>query len=202
MIGKTISHYQIEEQLGEGGMGIVYRAVDKKLKRQVALKFLPPQLSSDQDSKARFIQEAQAASSLDHPNICTIYEIGEANDGRLFIAMSYYDGQTLKYLLEEGAMSPKRAGSIASQIAKGLQKAHDAGIVHRDIKPANIMITAEGRVKILDFGVAKLGEGADLTKAGSTVGTTSYMSPEQSRGDTVDARTDLWSLSIFSHRVW
>ena len=121
MIGQTVSHYQIEEQLGQGGMGIVYRAVDTKLKRQVALKFLPPQLSSDDDAKARFIQEAQAASALDHPNICTIHEIGEADDGRLFIAMSYYDGQTLKYLLGEGAMPARRAGSIATQIAEALE---------------------------------------------------------------------------------
>ncbi|GMQ82294.1 MAG: hypothetical protein BMS9Abin05_1740 [Rhodothermia bacterium] len=201
MIGETISHYQIEEQLGQGGMGIVYRAVDTKLKREVALKFLPPQLSEDKDSKARFIQEAQAASGLDHPNICTIHEIGEAEDGRLFIAMSYYDGQTLKYLLGKGPMPPKQAGSIVAQIAEGLQKAHSAGIVHRDIKPANIMITNEGRVKILDFGVAKLGEGTGLTKAGSTVGTTAYMSPEQARGDSVDARTDLWSVGVILYEL-
>ncbi|GMQ81602.1 MAG: hypothetical protein BMS9Abin05_1034 [Rhodothermia bacterium] len=220
MIGQTISHYRIEEQLGQGGMGIVYRAVDTKLKRDVALKFLPPQLSADQDAKARFMQEAQAASRLDHPNICTIHEIGEVphvgsseipgasaeeigetKDGRLFIAMAYYDGQTLKYLMDEGALPVDQAASIAAQIMEGLERSHEAGIIHRDIKPANIMVTKRGRVKILDFGVAKLGAGADLTKAGSTVGTTAYMSPEQARGDSIDARTDLWSVGVLFYEM-
>ncbi|MCZ6706040.1 MAG: serine/threonine-protein kinase, partial [Bacteroidetes bacterium] len=201
MIGQTISHYRIEEQLGEGGMGIVYRAVDTKLDRDVALKFLPPRLSTDPEAKARFVQEAKAASGLDHPNICTIYDIGEADDGSLFIAMAFYDGQTLKYELQSGAMAPDRAASIAAQIADGLRKAHGAEMVHRDIKPANIMVTSEGRVKILDFGVAKLAGGADLTKEGSTVGTTAYMSPEQARGEHVDARADLWSLGVLLYEM-
>lgn len=201
MIGQTISHYRIEEQLGEGGMGIVYRAVDTKLDRDVALKFLPPRLSTDPEAKARFVQEAKAASGLDHPNICTIYDIGEADDGGLFIVMAFYEGQTLKYELQSGAMAPDRAASIAAQIADGLRKAHGANMVHRDIKPANIMVTSEGRVKILDFGVAKLAGGADLTKAGSTVGTTAYMSPEQARGELVDARADLWSLGVLLYEM-
>jgi len=201
MIGQTVSHYQIEEQLGQGGMGIVYRAVDTKLKRHVALKFLPPQLSTDEKAKARFIQEAQAASSLDHPNICTIHQIGETDDGRLYIAMSYYDGQTLKYLQKDEAFPQEKCVSIASQIAEGLERAHKAGIVHRDIKPANIMVTSDGRVKILDFGIAKLGSGKDLTNAGSTVGTISYMSPEQALGEKVDARADVWSLGVVFYEM-
>ncbi len=201
MIGKQVSHYVIEEQLGRGGMGIVYRARDTKLDRDVALKFLPPELSANQEAKSRFVQEAKAASALDHPNICRIHEIGEADDGKLFIVMSYYDGQTLKYLLEDGAFPAGKAANIASQMAEGLRKAHAAGIVHRDIKPANIMVTDDGLVKILDFGLAKLGQGIDLTKEGSTVGTTAYMSPEQSSGKDVDGRTDIWSLGVILHEM-
>jgi len=201
MVGSTISHYKVLEELGRGGMGIVYRAVDTKLDRDVALKFLPPHLSANPDAKARFIQEAKAASGLDHPNICNIHEIAEADDGRLFIAMTFYDGQTLKYELREGSMPPERAASIGAQIADGLKKAHSAQIIHRDIKPANIMVTSEGRVKILDFGVAKLASGADLTKTGSTVGTTAYMSPEQARGEQVDVRSDLWSLGVLMYEM-
>ncbi len=201
MIGQVISHYRIEEQLGQGGMGVVYRALDTRLDRNVALKFLPPHLSADPDTKERFIREAKAASGLDHPNICTIHEIGEADDGRLFIAMSYYDGQTLKYMLTGGALPVEQAASITAQIAEGLRKSHAANIIHRDIKPANIMVTSEGLVKILDFGVAKLGEGADLTKAGSTVGTVAYMSPEQVRGEKVDGRADLWSLGVLLYEM-
>jgi len=201
MVGSTISHYKVLEELGRGGMGIVYRAVDTKLDRDVALKFLPPHLSADPDAKARFIQEAKAASGLDHPNICNIHEIAEADDGRLFIAMTFYNGQTLKYTLQEGLMPPERAASIGAQIADGLKMAHSAQIIHRDIKPANIMVTSEGRVKILDFGVAKLASGADLTKTGSTVGTTAYMSPEQARGEQVDARSDLWSLGVLMYEM-
>ena len=201
MEGQKVAHYQIQKQLGQGGMGIVYLATDTRLDRNVALKFLPPELSADEDAKARFVQEAKAASALDHPNICTIHEIGEAADGKLFIAMAFYDGQTLKYSMDEGAMSESRATGIAVQIAEGLRKAHDAGITHRDIKPANIMVTSDNRVKVLDFGLAKLGEGVDLTKAGSTVGTTAYMSPEQSSGKEVDGRTDIWSLGVILYEM-
>ncbi len=182
-------------------MGIVYRARDTKLDRDVALKFLPPELSANKEAKSRFVQEAKAASALDHPNICTIHEIGEADDGKLFIVMSFYDGQTLKYLLEGGAFQAGKAANIASQMAEGLRKAHAAGIVHGDIKPANIMVTDDGLVKILDFGLAKLGQGIDLTKEGSTVGTTAYMSPEQSSGKDVDGRTDIWSLGVILHEM-
>jgi len=215
MIGQTVSHYKVLEKLGEGGMGIVYKAEDTKLKRIVALKFLPPELTRDPEVKERFIHEAQAASTLDHPNICTIYEIGQTDDGQLFIAMARYEGETLKLRIVNGQSRPERlpdegrigqAGSrgmrideavdTTIQVAQGLQKAHEKGIVHRDIKPANIIITNDGVAKILDFGLAKLAGGAKLTKTGSTVGTAAYMSPEQARGLDVDHRTDIWSLGI------
>lgn len=182
-------------------MGVVYRARDTRLERDVALKFLPPSMSHEKEAKERFYQEARAASGLDHPNICTIHEIGETEDGRLYIAMAYYDGQTLKYLRDQAPREEGEVASIGLQIADGLAKAHNAGIVHRDIKPANVMLTGEGRIKVLDFGVAKLGEGLDLTQQGSTVGTTAYMSPEQARGETVDGRTDLWSLGVVLYEL-
>jgi tetratricopeptide (TPR) repeat protein len=201
MIGEVIHQYRITEQIGQGGMGIVYRALDTKLDRDVALKFLPPHASADPDTKARFILEAKAASQLDHPNVCTIHDISETDDGRLFMVMPFYDGQTLKYLLEDGALPESEARGIGLQLARGLKRAHEAGIVHRDIKPANILLTGDGTVKILDFGVAKLGEASDLTKMGSTVGTAAYMSPEQARAEEVDARTDLWSLGVLLHEM-
>ena len=201
MIGKTVSHYKIIEQLGAGGMGIVYKAEDSKLKRTVALKFLPPSLSIDSEAKNRFIHEAQAASALDHNNICTIYEIDETDDHQLFMAMSCYDGETLKQKIEHGPLPFKEASSIVSQIARGLAKAHEKGIIHRDIKPANIIITNDSVVKILDFGLAKLSGRTMLTKEGTTLGTVSYMSPEQTRGDSVDHRTDIWSLGIIFYEM-
>jgi serine/threonine protein kinase/tetratricopeptide (TPR) repeat protein len=212
MIGKTISHYKIYEQLGAGGMGVVYKAEDTKLKRTVALKFLPPQLSSDKEAKERFVHEAQSASALDHPNICTIHEIGETDDGQSYIAMACYDGVSLRDRIAGvdgvGAVRepPLRSKidesiNIIIQIAQGLQKAHEKGIVHRDIKPANIMITADGTTKILDFGLAKLAGQTRLTKTGSTVGTAAYMSPEQAKGDPVDQRTDIWSLGVVMYEM-
>ncbi|MDP2886262.1 MAG: protein kinase [Ignavibacteria bacterium] len=204
MIGKTISHYRILEKVGGGGMGVVYKAEDTKLKRAVALKFLPAEFTSDPEAKERFIHEARAASSLDHPNICNIHEIGETEDGQLFIAMACYEGETLKSRIAKGQSRPERsrgmrieeATDLAIQIAQGLSEAHAHGIVHRDIKPANILITKSGVAKILDFGLAKLAGGARLTKTGSTVGTAAYMSPEQARGQEVDHRTDIWSLGV------
>ncbi|MBL7135975.1 MAG: protein kinase [Candidatus Marinimicrobia bacterium] len=201
MIGKTISHYKIMEKLGSGGMGVVYKAEDTKLKRTVALKFLPPSLSIDSEAKNRFIHEAQAASALDHTNICTIYEIDETDDHQLFMAMSCYDGETLKQKIEHGPLPFKEASSIVYQIVQGLAKTHEKGIIHRDIKPANIMITNDGVVKILDFGLAKLTGRTMLTKEGTTLGTISYMSPEQTRGDSVDHRTDIWSLGIIFYEM-
>jgi TolB-like protein len=196
MIGSTVTHYMILERLGGGGMGVVYKAEDTKLKRIVALKFLPPELTRDPEAKERLIREAQAASALDHPNICTVYEVGEADEGQMFIAMACYDAETLKKKIESGPMPIHEAIDIALQIAQGLANAHEKGIVHRDIKPANIMLTQDGMVKILDFGLAKQAGQTNLTKTGSTVGTAAYMSPEQARGEEVDRRTDIWSLGV------
>jgi TolB-like protein len=193
MIGKTISHYRIIEKLGEGGMGVVYKAEDITLGRTVALKFLPSELTRDADAKKRFIEEARAASALDHPNICTIHEVAQTEDGQTFIAMAYYEGEDLKSKIERGPLKLDEALDIAVQIAQGLAKAHGQGIVHRDIKPANVLITKDDLVKIVDFGLAKL-VGAKLTKTGQTLGTAQYMSPEQARGEEVDARSDIFSL--------
>ena len=201
MIGKTIQQYEIIEQLGQGGMGVVYKARDTKLDRIVALKFLPAAVSSDPKTKERFMQEARAASALDDPYICTIHDIAEAEDGQLFIVMAFYDGDTLKYVIDEGSLDVENAASIARQMALGLSAAHEAGIVHRDVKPANVMVTEKGRVKLLDFGVAKLGENSDLTKEGSTIGTASYMSPEQARGESVDSRSDIWSIGAVLYEM-
>ncbi|MFB3132419.1 MAG: protein kinase, partial [Rhodothermales bacterium] len=190
----------IEEKLGGGGMGVVYKARDLKLKRAVALKFLPPELTRDEEAKQRFMHEAQAASALDHVNVGSIHEIDEAEDGRLFIAMAYYAGETLKYCLADG-LSVGQCVDIAVQVARGLAKAHEAGIVHRDIKPANVMVTEDGVVKIVDFGLAKVAAQTQLTKTGSTLGTVAYMSPEQARGEVVDERTDLWALGVVLYEM-
>jgi serine/threonine-protein kinase len=226
-LGQTISHYKILAKLGEGGMGVVYKAEDVKLGRHVVLKFLAPYLTRDSQAIERFINEAKTASALDHPNICTIYEIGESEDGQLFIAMAYYEGETLKERLEKGdgrkAKSEGRDAApfaprsspfgmmgglpipetieIATQIASGLARAHEAGIIHRDIKPANIIITKRGEVKILDFGLAKLAGQQHLTKSGATMGTIAYMSPEQAQGLPVDHRTDIWSLGVVMYEM-
>ncbi len=196
MIGSTISHYKIVEKLGEGGMGVVYRAEDTRLKRIVALKFLPHDLTRNAEAKERFIHEAQAASSLDHPNICTVFEIGESEEGQTFIAMACYDGETLKERILRGPLNPEQALGIATQIAEGLAEAHKHGIVHRDIKPANILISQSGVAKIVDFGLAKVSGATKLTRTGSTVGTIAYMAPEQLRGANADARADIFSLGV------
>ena len=188
MIGKTISHYKIIEKLGQGGMGVVYKAEDTKLKRTVALKFLPSELTRDADAKARFIREAQAASALQHHNICAIHEIDETPEGQLFISMDCYEGETLKEKIERGPLAVEEAIDLTIQVAEGLSEAHEAGIVHRDIKPGNILVTRKGVVKILDFGLAKLAGQTKMTRTGTTMGTVSYMSPEQAKGADVDAR--------------
>jgi len=200
MIGKTISHYKIIEKLGEGGMGVVYRAEDTKLKRTVALKFLPQDLTRDADAKARFIREAQAAAALNHPNICTIHEVGE-HDGQSFIAMELVEGQSLKERIDRGPLPIDDAVTFAIQAGEGLGEAHEKGIVHRDIKPGNIMLTAQGQAKILDFGLARLGADTKLTKTDTTLGTVAYMSPEQASGKDVDRRTDIWSLGVVLYEM-
>jgi len=201
MIGTTVSHYDIREKLGGGGMGVVYRAEDTRLRRTVALKFLPPDLTRDERAKERFIQEARAASALDHPNICTIHDIDETDDGRLFICMACYEGETLKEAIERETLTIEEVVRIASEIADGLGEAHDRGIVHRDVKPANIFITDEGRAKILDFGLAVLAGQARLTRVATTVGTAAYMAPEQVRGSEVDRKTDIWSLGVVIYEM-
>ena len=181
-------------------MGTVYKALDLRLGRTVALKFLPPHLNTDDDAKLRFAHEAQAASALDHPNICAIHEIGETDAGQLFIAMACCEGETLKKTIARGALPFVKALDYVAQIAAGLQRAHEVGIVHRDVKPANVMITATGAVKIVDFGVAKM-VGTEVTREGTTIGTVAYMSPEQTRGEAVDARSDLWSLGAVLYEM-
>lgn len=201
MINTIVSHYKITEKLGGGGMGVVYKARDLKLDRFVALKFLPPHLSSDENAKKRFIQEAKAASALDHPNICTIYEIDETPDKQMFIAMACYDGETLKKKIERGYLDLSVALDYAIQTARALVKAHSSGIIHRDVKPANIMVTGEGTVKVVDFGLAKLGGDVKMTGSGVTMGTAAYMSPEQLRGETVDHRSDIWTLGVVLYEM-
>jgi eukaryotic-like serine/threonine-protein kinase len=200
MIGQSISHYRIEGKLGEGGMGVVYKARDSKLNRTVALKFLPSHISASGQDKARFIQEAQSASALNHPNVCTIHDIQEY-DGQLFIVMEFVDGQTLGE--KKGTIGSKQAIEIGIQIAEGLAAAHEKGIVHRDIKPDNIMIRKDGIAQIMDFGLAKLkGSVSQLTKEGSTVGTAAYMSPEAVQGQDTDHRSDIFSLGVVLHELF
>ena len=201
MLGQIISHYKILDKLGEGGMGVVYKAHDTKLDRTVALKFLPSQLGTDAFEKQRFINEAKAASALDHSNICAIHSIDESDDGNLFIVMAYYEGMSLKEKIEHGPLPLKDAVQYSIQIASGLQKAHEKGIVHRDLKPANIFITNDNQVKIIDFGLAKAAQRTMLTKSGTTLGTVPYMSPEQAQGSKVDHRTDIWSLGVVMYEM-
>ena len=198
--GMMVGRYRVLDCLGEGGMGIVYAAHDTRLDRRVALKFPDPNVESGSLRQLRFLEEAQATGRLDHPNICAIHEIGETPDGRMFIAMGLYEGATVKEMLSSGPLSHTQARDLASQVARGLAHAHRAGIVHRDIKPENLLVTREGLVKILDFGIAKR-EGRDLTRTGRSPGTLEYMSPEQVRGDTVDARTDIWSLGAVLYEM-
>ncbi|KPJ61156.1 MAG: hypothetical protein AMJ46_02170 [Latescibacteria bacterium DG_63] len=200
MVGKTISHYRILEKLGEGGMGMVYKAEDTKLKRTVALKFLASQALGTDEEKARFLHEAQTAAALNHPNICTIHEIDEA-DGQTFIGMECVEGLSLKEKVSSGPLKLDEAVGIAAQVAEGLQRAHQKGVVHRDIKPANIMVTGEGAAKIMDFGLAKLAGRAKVTKTGTTIGTIAYMSPEQASGHGVDHRSDIWSLGVVFYEM-
>ena len=196
-----LGRYRIAGELGRGGMGIVYKAEDTKLRRNVALKFLPPEYTRNAEAKERFIHEAQAASSLEHPNICSIHEIEETRDGQMYISMGCYDGDTLQKMIREGRVDIGQVVDIGMQVAQGLQEAHDKGIVHRDIKPSNIIVTGKGRAKVMDFGLAKLAGQTRITKAGTAMGTISYMSPEQARGEDVDTRTDIWSLGVVLYEL-
>ena len=199
-IGRTVHQYRIEEMLGRGGMGVVYRAHDTTLDRSFALKFLPRHVTGDEDAAERFLVEARAAAALDHPNVCNVYEIGEDEGGRRFIAMAYYEGETLKQRLEHGPLPIEEAIDYARQIAAGLGAAHTHDIVHRDIKPGNVIVTPEGVAKVLDFGLAKLTD-VSLTGTGTTLGTVAYMSPEQAQGEPADHRTDLWSLGVVLYEM-
>ena len=200
MVGSTISHYEITEKLGEGGMGVVYKALDTKLKRPVALKFLRADVVEDAEAKERFLREAQAAAALDHPNICTVYEIDEA-EGQTFLAMAFVAGRTIKDKISDRPLKLDEVLGIATQTAEGLKAAHSKGVVHRDIKPANLMLTEEGQVKIMDFGLAQLAEQSRLTKTATILGTPAYMSPEQTRRKPTDRRTDVWSLGVVIYEM-
>ena len=202
MIGHTISHYKITEKLGEGGMGVVYKAEDTKLDRPVALKFLAPHLLRDDEARKRFEREAKAAARLDHPNICTVYEIDEA-EGRTFIVMAFLEGRPLSVRIKEGPLKLPEALSVAMQMAEGLEAAHEKGITHRDIKPDNLMLMAgsRGLVKVMDFGLAQLAGGSKFTREGTTLGTMTYMSPEQAAGAETDSRTDIWSLGVVLYEM-
>ena len=201
MIGTSLGRYQVIAKLGEGGMGVVYKAEDTRLRRTVALKFLPLELTQDKDARERLRLEAQTASALDHPNICTIHEIDDTPDGRVFVAMSFYDGQSLKERIAEGPVPIADAIRFGIELTRGMAAAHEAGVIHRDIKPANIMLTKRGDVKIVDFGVAKNLDRTELTRTGVTVGTIAYMAPEYVLGHTADAQTDVWAIGVVLYEM-
>jgi serine/threonine protein kinase len=200
MVGQTISHYKITAKLGEGGMGVVYRAEDTKLKRPVALKFIAANLIKDAEARKRFEREATAAAGVSHANICHVYEIADA-DGQTFLAMEYIEGESLDTKIARGPLPLKDALDLARQAAEGLAAAHEHGVVHRDIKPGNLLITPKGQLRILDFGLALLTEGSKLTQLDTKVGTVAYMSPEQAQGIEVDHRTDVWALGCVLYEM-
>ncbi len=200
MIGKTVSHYKILEELGRGGMGVVYKAEDTKLRRTVALKFLKAQALEETQERTRFLREAQSAAALDHPNICTVYEVGETEE-HAYISMAYIEGESLKDRVAQGPVPLAEALDYALQAAEGLKAAHDKGIIHRDIKSSNLMVTPEGRVKVMDFGLAKTAGATKVTRTGTTLGTVGYMSPEQALGQEMDRRSDIWSLGVVLYEM-
>jgi serine/threonine protein kinase/Flp pilus assembly protein TadD len=200
LVGQTILHYKIIDKLGEGGMGVVYKAEDSKLKREVAIKFLPNIISKSKEDKTRFENEAQAAASLNHPNIATIHAI-EEKDSQIFIVMEFINGPELKSRIDEGPITLEESLNIIEQIANGLAAAHHKGIIHRDIKSSNIMLTQSGQVKIMDFGLAKVKGSSQITKVGTTIGTAAYMSPEQAQGTKVDNRADIWALGVIFYEL-
>ncbi|MGH9461017.1 MAG: protein kinase domain-containing protein, partial [Vicinamibacteria bacterium] len=212
MLGSTVAHYKILEKIGAGGMGEVYLAEDTKLKRRVSLKFLPEELTRNDERKQRFIQEARAAAAIQHPHIAAVYDVDEA-DGRTFIAMEYVPGQSLRKAIESGKLDFRRSLELGFQIADGLAKAHEKGVVHRDVKPDNVLVSEDGYAKIIDFGLAKLleplvsaGDSAETetklkTRDGLVMGTVSYMSPEQARGETIDARSDIFSFGVLFYEM-
>jgi serine/threonine protein kinase len=193
--GRTITHYRILRKLGQGGMGVVYQAEDLKLGRTVALKFLAPHVSLSPEHRARFVREAKALAAIDHPNICTVHEIDEAQ-GQVFFAMSFVDGPTLKERITAGSLELDEALRIMADAARGLQAAHRTGVIHRDIKSSNIMLDAEGRVVITDFGLALREDQPGMTQDGMLLGTPAYVSPEQLRGEKLDRRSDVWSMGV------
>jgi serine/threonine protein kinase/tetratricopeptide (TPR) repeat protein len=201
LAGHQLGPYRLLREVGGGGMGTVYEAEDARLGRRVAVKLLPPEYSRDRKAKERFLREARTAAGVDHPNLCTVHDVGES-DGRLYIVLSFYEGETLRERIRRGPLPIAEARVLAIQVARGLTRAHEAGIVHRDIKPANVMLTRRGEAKILDFGIARLqGDEASLTRTGASWGTPAYMSPEQARGTPVDARTDIWSLGVMLYEM-
>src|SRR5689334_12347561 len=199
-LGDTVSHFQLLERLGGGGMAVVYKARDVRLGRLVALKLLAPDVEAREEARLRFLLEARAVSALDHPNVCTLYEIGETDDGRMFLAMAYVEGGTLRDRLSQGPLEPLEAALLAAQVAEGLAAAHGRGIIHRDIKPGNLLL-GDGLVKIADFGVARLADQAHITRDGQALGTWSYMSPEQANGQEVTPAADLWSLGVVLYEM-
>ncbi|WP_310568909.1 serine/threonine-protein kinase [Gemmatimonas sp.] len=201
LVGRTITQYRIISRLGHGGMGVVYEAFDTRLQRPVALKFLSPHLTHDRHAQRRFETEARAAAALDHPNICSVSEIGTTDGGERFLVMPLCIGETLHERIARGPLDIPDAVEIAVQISRGLAKAHDAGIVHRDIKPSNLFITHDGVVKILDFGIAKLLDQAIVLTGGGLLGTPAYMSPEQVRGERIDAGTDVWAVGVVLYEM-
>src|SRR3954468_17736781 len=199
--GSRIGNYEIQEPLGGGAMGEVYKALDQRLGRIVALKLLPADLARDPSARRRFLHEAKAVAALDHPNVATLYEVGESEGGRMFLALAFCEGETLQQRLERGPLPLPEAVSIARQIAQGLAAAHRLHIVHRDVKPSNVVILPDGKVKLLDFGLAKMTGATSLTRLGSSPGTPAYKSPEQTRGDKVDPRSDLWALGAVLYEM-